>query len=108
MEYMHFNLDNSGQEFEVWSEKRIIYALMLMLNRCLFLSDSGTFGVALEFALKGDILSIAFGCLTPLVLRSCKSYYTIVGNACVHGIMHSETIKLLEKGELKVEQFEVH
>jgi hypothetical protein len=56
----------------------------------------------------GYILSIAFGCLDPLVSRPRKNYYTIIGDAYVHGFMHDEAIKLLEKGELKVEQFEVH
>jgi hypothetical protein len=83
MEYKHFNLNNSGEEYEVWSEKRTTQASRLMWDKCLFLSDSGTFGLAPEFALEGDILSITFGCLDPLVLRPCKNYYTIVGDAYV-------------------------
>jgi hypothetical protein len=42
------------------------------------------------------------------VLRLYGNYYTVIGEAYVHCFMNGEAIKLLEKGELKVEDFEVH
>jgi hypothetical protein len=107
-EYMEFHLDISEEEFALSNEKKIRNASKWIRDRCLFLSDSGTFGLAPGFAVAGDLLCIPFGCLTPLVLRPCENYYTVIGEAYVHGFMRGEAIKLLEKGDLKVQEFEVH
>jgi hypothetical protein len=98
----------SEEEHESWGERRIVKASKWMWNRCCFLIDSGTFGLAPGFAAEGDILCIPLGCLSPLVLRPCGNYYTVIGEAYIHGFMNGEAISLLKEGELKVEEFEVH
>jgi hypothetical protein len=106
--YMSFDLGKSKEELEVWTERHIRNTSKLIWDRCCFLTDSGTFGLAPQFAEEGDILCLPFGCVSPFVLRPYGEYYMLVGEAYVHGFMNGEALKLLEKGELKTEDFEIH
>ncbi|KAE9378931.1 HET-domain-containing protein [Stipitochalara longipes BDJ] len=109
-EYLRFNneLFESKDEIDVWKEVYISNASNCTWDRCLILSDSGSFGLAPGIAVEGDILCIPLGCMSPVILRPCEDYYTLIGEVRVHGFMHGEAITLLEKGELNVQNFELH
>jgi hypothetical protein len=45
---------------------------------------------------KGDLITIIFGCSTPLVIRPCGRDFQVIGEAYVQGLMDGEAIELLK------------
>ena len=41
----------------------------------------------------GDELCILYGCSVPVILRKSGAYYTVIGEAYLHGVMDGEAIK---------------
>lgn len=109
-EYLRANGDlfESKEEVDAWNELLLARISNLSLDRCLIVSSSGSIGLGPGNAVEGDIICIPLGCMSPVVLRPCENYYTLIGETYMHGFMHSEALKLLEEGSLKLENFELH
>jgi hypothetical protein len=73
-----------------------------------FFFSGDTMGLANKEAEVGDIICVAFGCSTPLVLRQVENHYILIGEAYVDGYMYGEAMEMLEGGELDVQEFELH
>ncbi|CZR69106.1 uncharacterized protein PAC_19007 [Phialocephala subalpina] len=54
---------------------------------------------------KGDLITIIFGCSTPLVIRPHGGYFQVVGEAYVQGLMDGEALELLDTGGYLVQDF---
>jgi hypothetical protein len=54
---------------------------------------------------EGDLISIIFGCSTPLVIRPYGKLFKVVGEAYVQGLMDGEAMKFLESGEYPIQDF---
>ncbi|KAI8720637.1 HET domain-containing protein [Fusarium sp. LHS14.1] len=52
----------------------------------------------------GDMVCVAYGCSTPLVIRRVEDKYHVLGEAYIEGLMDGEVIDLVEKGELFEEE----
>ncbi|KAN0098833.1 hypothetical protein V8E51_014496 [Hyaloscypha variabilis] len=58
-----------------------------------FISSSGLVGLCPSWAAEGDIIIVALGCESPVVLRPAGvNRYTVGGNCFVHGIIHGEAL----------------
>jgi len=56
---------------------------------------------------EGDLICIPLGCCHPVILRKVEEHYVNLGEAYVDGYMYGEAMEMLERGELKLEEFEL-
>jgi len=54
---------------------------------------------------KGDLISVIFGCSTPIVIRPHGKLFKVVGEAYVQGLMDGEAMRFLESGDFQVQDF---
>jgi hypothetical protein len=59
-------------------------------SRKLITTAKGHLALAPIHTKRGDVISILFGCSTPMVLRPIGSHHQLIGEAYVHGIMSGE------------------
>jgi hypothetical protein len=59
-------------------------------SRKLITTAKGHLALAPIHTKRGDVISILFGCSTPMVLRPVGSHHQLIGEAYVHGIMSGE------------------
>lgn len=76
-------------------------------NRSLFFTRKGYMGLGPDVQ-GGDIVCIFFGAEVPFVIRPKDTYYELVGDAYVHGIMDGKVMEMYEAGILKEQTFEIH
>lgn len=82
-----------------------------MLNACAgrryFSTDDGRLGVGPEEIRSSDMVVVFLGGHTPFVIRSNtgKRTSTFMGECYVHGLMDGEALDMLDRRELKVEEF---
>jgi hypothetical protein len=70
-------------------------------GRRFFMTERGYYGLGPDGMEAGDICVIFFGGEVPFILRpSAEFYYYLVGECYVHGIMHGEVRRIVEKEEL--------
>jgi hypothetical protein len=55
-----------------------------------------------------DIICSILGCLAPASLRCVGAHYEFIRSVYIDGIMHGEPIEALKRGELGLEDFELH
>jgi Heterokaryon incompatibility protein (HET) len=72
-----------------------------------FISSSKSMGLASREIREGDIICIPLGCCHPIILRKEENHYINLGEAYVDGYMYGEAMEMLERGELKLEEFEL-
>ena len=60
-------------------------------------TEFGRMGLVPHHATKGDVVAVLTGGRVPIVLRPHEGYYTVVGDAYVHGIMDGEAFENLEE-----------
>lgn len=72
-----------------------------------FISSSKAMGLSSREAREGDIICIPLGCCHPIILRKEENHYINLGEAYVDGYMYGEAMEMLERGELKLEEFEL-
>ncbi len=72
-----------------------------------FISSSNAMGFASREIREGDIICIPLGCCHPIILRKEENHYINLGEAYVDGCMYGEAMEMLERGELKLEEFEL-
>jgi hypothetical protein len=76
-------------------------------DRRFFISSSKAMGLASEEVVEGDLICIPLGCCHPVILRKVDDHYINLGEAFVDGYMYGEAMEMLERGELKLEEFEL-
>ncbi|KAG4428066.1 hypothetical protein IFR05_016452, partial [Cadophora sp. M221] len=77
-------------------------------DRRFFLGSSNMMGLATEGVQRGDIICVPLGCPHPMILQPVDGHYIVVGEAFVDGYMYGKAMERLERGELKLETFELH
>jgi hypothetical protein len=63
-----------------------------------FISPKGYLGLANGRAQPTDFICILLGARVPYILRRQGSFYTVVREAFVHGLMHSSAMSLVGRG----------
>jgi hypothetical protein len=76
-------------------------------DRRFFISSSKAMGLASEEVVEGDLICIPLGCCHPVIIRKVEDHYINLGEAYVDGYMYGEAMEMLERGELKLEEFEL-
>lgn len=60
------------------------------MNRAVFITGSGHFGLGPYFAAQNDVVSVLYGSRFPVVLRPIGEDFIFLGTCYVDGIMHGE------------------
>lgn len=81
--------------------------LIRIWDRRFFISSSKAMGLASQEVIEGDIICIPLGCCHPVILRKVEDHYINLGEAYVDGYMYGEAMGMLEREELKLEDFEL-
>ena len=84
------------------------YSRMAPRGRCYIISETGLEGIGPEICHRDDIIAVALGCSTPVILRKEDQGYTFIGEAYVNGYMYGEAINEVNGGMRRLESFEVH
>jgi hypothetical protein len=88
---------------ETW----VLFIYSHIWDRRFFISSSKNMGLASREIREGDIICIPLGCCHPIILRKEENHYINLGEAYVDGYMYGEAMEMLERGELKLEEFEL-
>ena len=94
-------------EAKVLMESWRVIILGHVWDRHFFISSSSAMGLASEEVVKGDLICIPLGCCHPVILRKVEDHLINLGEAYVDGYMYGEAMEMLERGELKLEEFEL-
>lgn len=75
------------------------------INRCLFGTDKGGFGVGPLITRPGDVCSLIYGADVAFVLRPIPdtSGYKLLGEAFIHGVMNGEIEGMLQRRQVAQE-----
>lgn len=84
--------------------KRTTLALQ---GRRLITTTSGFLGTAPEAVLKGDILTILYGCSYPVVLRPSCDSFLLIGESYIDGVMDGELVETREGGKFEETDFKL-
>ena len=82
-----------------------------MRGRRISITKSGHIGSLPEETEIGDLVCILLGCSVPVVLRKQEGVehgYEFVGECYLHGLMDGEAMAMLENGQLKAEDINLH
>jgi hypothetical protein len=75
----------------------------------LFITGKGFLGKDFSCVVEtGDIICVLLGCPAPVALRQVGSHYEFIRSVYVDGIMYGEAIEALKRGEVELEDFELH
>ncbi|PMD34620.1 hypothetical protein L207DRAFT_533934 [Hyaloscypha variabilis F] len=75
----------------------------------LFTTDNGFLGKDFSQQVKiGDDICVLLGCPVPVALRRVGSHYQFIRSVYVDGIMYGEALEALNRGEVELEDFELH
>jgi hypothetical protein len=70
-------------------------------------TSQGWRGVGPQTVEPGDTLVIFFGSRVPFILRKHDTFYRLISDCYINGLMDGEAINMWEDGELKVEEFDI-
>ena len=56
----------------------------------------------------GDLICVLLGCPVPVALRRVGTHYEFIRSVYLDGIMLGEALEALERGEVELEDFELH
>jgi hypothetical protein len=56
----------------------------------------------------GDLICVLLGCHVPVALRRVGTHYEFIRSVYLDGIMFGEALEALERGEVELEDFELH
>jgi len=74
----------------------------------LFHITGGYLGFGPPGVLTNDLVCVLHQCRWPVVLRKVNDHFVHVGAVFVLGLMDGEASKLVETGEVEIQEFEVH
>jgi hypothetical protein len=72
-----------AEEFNPWQREMMTLISSTLMNRALFVSETGWVGLVPRWAKPGDLICILFGCKVPVVLREQEDYYQYIGERSV-------------------------
>ncbi|OAL49929.1 HET-domain-containing protein [Pyrenochaeta sp. DS3sAY3a] len=77
-----------------------------MMGRTFCTTTNGLMGMGSGFMARGDVVVVALGCDTPILLRKegCSDEFRYVGDVYIHGYMHGE---VLAEGKRSVTKFKL-
>jgi hypothetical protein len=56
----------------------------------------------------GDLICVLLGCPVPVALRQVGTHYEFIRSVYVDGIMFGGAMEAMERGEVELEDFELH
>ncbi|KAH8767956.1 heterokaryon incompatibility protein-domain-containing protein [Hyaloscypha sp. PMI_1271] len=75
----------------------------------LFLTSKNFMGKDFSGELQhGDLICVLLGCPVPVALRRVETHYEFIRSVYLDGIMFGEAMEALERGEVALEDFELH
>jgi hypothetical protein len=75
----------------------------------LFLTSRNFIGKDFSAQLQpDDLICVLLGCLVPVALRRVGTHYEFIRSVYLDGIMLGEAMEALERGEVELEDFELH
>jgi hypothetical protein len=77
-------------------------------DRQFFITTPNIMGLAAKDVTEGGIICIPLGCCHPVVLQKFEDHYINMGEAYIDGFMDGKAMDMLERGELKLEEFQIH
>jgi len=89
-DYFNFEEDSTSEKSRLVSYEVANQARRCLTSRKLITTKGGYLALAPLRTQRGDVISILFGCSTPMVLRPFGSHYRLIGEAYVYGIMDGE------------------
>lgn len=96
-------LDVLGEAFDAAEN---VCTMAYLLNRRLFRTTTGRYGLGPAFMASGDAVVVLRDGMHPAILRPCGDQYLFVGTAYIHKIMVDDSLKRrLEDGEAEEEIF---
>lgn len=75
------------------------------MERRLFRTSKGYFGLGSPFLESGDLICILFGTRTPFILRKKDDAFGLIEDCYISGIMSGEAIEMWQNGELSDMKF---
>lgn len=104
---------NSGATSKDNNSHLLSYDVANQARRCLtsrklITTAKGYLGLAPLYTKRGDVISILFGCSSPMILRPVGAYYQLIGEAYVHGIMNGEGTEDYFRGRQMSETFGIY
>lgn len=81
---------------------------VFMCDRRFFMLADGTFGLAPDLTMEGDLVCVPLGCPHPMILRRDGDHFVLIGEAYVDGYMYGKTVDMFEVGNLECVEFELH
>jgi hypothetical protein len=69
------------------------------------LAPDNAYGGAGAQTRPGDFIAVLFGCSTPIVIRPHGSYFQVLGEAYVQGLMDGEAMELFGAGKFDTQTF---
>lgn len=75
------------------------------VRRRLMTTSKGYIGLTSDVTRSGDVVCVLLGCSMPMILRPVGNRYTVIGECYVHGLMDGEAMGMLERGDLKTQDF---
>jgi hypothetical protein len=81
-----------------------------MMGRCFFITENGYLGLGTGFMAVGDIITVPYGCSTPIVLRPEGRHgeFRYVGDTYVDGFMMGEAVVQRKSGQLEERKYLLH
>ena len=92
---------NTTRIWRLWVGDSMRY----ILDRCLFLSSGGEFGLAPEETKVGDVICVPLGCPLPMILGHSRGLHTVVGETYVDGWMDGKAWELLRENAIDAKDF---
>jgi Heterokaryon incompatibility protein (HET) len=92
-DYFNFQANDSDkttQRAAIEAAKRVRWCLA---SRKLVITARGYLALAPIGTRRGDIVSILFGCSTPMIVRAGLVHYELIGESYVHGIMDGNAVE---------------
>lgn len=98
-------VNKSEHPDDVAKSTRLFYAQGGFTSRCFYTTASGGNGLGPYQTMPGDKVTMLYGGQFCYILRECGDYYTFVGDAYLHGVMHGEILDLgMQKEWEKLEE----
>jgi hypothetical protein len=95
----HANMGNGNRFFDT--------ARSACTNRQFLRTSQGWRGVGPQTVEPGDMLVILFGSHVPFILRKHDTFYRLISDCYMNGLMDGEAVQMWEDGELKIEDFDI-
>lgn len=101
-----------NKESTIWKDRSLLKSIddVVPYHRTLVVTNRGWVGQAAcpNLVENGDVVYVLLGCPVPMVLRPVEDHYEVISDIYVDGIMFGEAIEALERGEVKLQDFELH